>query len=500
MAHEEPGAHLADPETDPLATYVLEPDDLRTLCARAVVGPGAGTITAHAPFTGAPVAAVPASGPDDVPAAAAVARAAHRRWAAASPQRRRAGLRAVHDLLLGRQSDVLDLMQVETGLARSTAFAELVGVADLARRSAVRDPSRARHHLDGSVSRRRPAGVVGVVGAARAPLASTLGAALAPLLTGNAVLLHPDPQSVLVGLWAAELVEDAGLPAGLLQVLTGGIEVGAAVVAAVDRLVVPATAAGRELAGLAGHLQVQVNRLAPGTVAAYVRHDAPVEATARALARACFNGSPSAVRRVQVHRALGGAFEEAFVDATQLLDVGPDLDYRAEVGSLSSAAQLQRIGDLVAEAAGLEARVITGGEPLLRCGPLFYAPTVLGDVPAGAAARYEPVDGPLVVLDEVSSDDEAVAVMNETGPMPRALVWTANPRTWDLEVRAEVLVVGAPGGPAAGPDLRALVEQVTDPRTVVRRRRAGAAPRPADASRPALLVVASRVRRALDRL
>ncbi|MBU4337304.1 MAG: aldehyde dehydrogenase family protein [Actinobacteria bacterium] len=497
MAHEESSAHLADPDTDPLATYVLEPDDLRTLCARAVVGPGAGTATAYAPFTGAPVAAVPASGPDDVPAAAARARAAHRRWAAVPPRRRRAGLRAVHDLLLVRQSDALDLMQVETGLARSTASAELIGVAELARRLAGRDPSRERRHLDGSVARRRPAGVVAVIGAARAPLASTLGAALAPLLTGSAVLLHPDPQAVLVGLWVAELVEDAGLPVELLQVLTGGIEVGAAAVAVGDRLLVPSTATGRELAGLAGHLQVPVNRLAPGTVAAYVRPDAPVGATARALARMCFDGSPSAVRRVQVHRAVAVPFEEAFVQATQLLAVGPGLDYRAELGSLSTAAQLQQIGDLVAEAAGVGARVMTGGEPLVRSGPLFYAPTVLGDVPAGDPVRHEPVDGPLVVLDEVASDDEAVAAMNETGPMPRALVWTSAPRTCDLDVRADLLMVGTPRGSSGRSDVRMLVDQVTDPQTVLRRR-GGVVPWSTGATRTALLMAASRARRALD--
>lgn len=476
MAHEEPSAHLADPETDPLATYVLEPDDLRTLCARVVTHGPAGVATTYAPFTGAPIAAVPVTAPDDAADAARAARAAHRRWATVPRARRRAVLLAAGDLLLSRQSDVLDLVQVETGLARATASAELVAVADLARALAVGDPARPRRRLDAGQVRRRPAGVVAVLGAGRAPVASTLGAALAPLLTGNAVLLHPDPQAVLVALWVAELLEDAGLPAQVLQVLTGGTEVGAALIGVVDRLLVPATAAGRELAVLAGHLQVPVNRLTNGTVAAYVPAHAPVAPTAVVLAGRCFDGSPQAVRRVVVHRDVAEAFEEAFVEATEALVAGAGLDYRAEVGSLSDAEQLQQVGDLVAEAAGMGARVLTGAEPLLACGPLFYAPTVLADVPTDAGARDVPTAGPLVVLEQVASDDEAVAAMNATGPMPLALLCATGagvrvpgaPASGvrALDVRADVIATGRPGALPVRPDLGALVDHVTDVQVV----------------------------------
>ncbi|WP_159806786.1 aldehyde dehydrogenase family protein [Cellulomonas citrea] len=234
----------------------------------------------------------------------------------------------------------------------------------------------------------------------------------------------------------------------------------------------PATAAGRELAVLAGHLQVPVNRLTTGTVAAYVPAHAPVAPTAAALASRCFDGSALAVRRVVVHREVAEAFEEAFVEATDALVAGAGLDYRAEVGSLSDAEQLQQVGDLVAEAAGMGARVLTGAEPLLACGPLFYAPTVLADVPAEAGARDVPTAGPLVVLDQVASDDEAVAAMNATGPMPLALLCapgagagaTSGARPHD--VRADVVATGRPGVLPVRPDLGTLVDHVTDVQVV----------------------------------
>jgi succinate-semialdehyde dehydrogenase/glutarate-semialdehyde dehydrogenase len=438
MAHEDSAA-LSDPETDPLATYVLEPDDLRSLLARVVAGPGHATQTAHAPFTGAPVAAVPVSTAQDVARAARTARAAQRRWAVSSPRERAAVLLRVHDLLLRRQSDGLDLVQVETGQARAAAFAELVAVARVARRHGL----RARRLLSAAgTAGGRPtragrtrylaAGVVGVVGSAAAPLASTLGEVLVPILVGDAVLLRPDPQSTLTALWAVELAVDAGVPPDLVQVLVGSTPVATALVAVVDRLqVCGPTALVRELTGAAAQRSVPVAVSVSGPNPAYVAPDAPLPATARAVAGACFAASGpggTAVDRVYVHERVWDAFVVELVEATRALRIEPGLHHRGEVGSLTSPAQLANVAEQVGDAVEAGARVLLGGIPLDQVGPLFYAPTILVDVPATARLAGEQAAGPVVSLIPVAGEDAAIAAMNEGRPARCARIWTSAPR------------------------------------------------------------------------
>lgn len=257
-----PHAELFDPETDPLATYVLEPEDVATLLARVVSSPGAATTTSHAPFTGAPIAAVPQSTVQDVARAARQARAAQRLWSAQPVRERAAVLSRLHDLLLERQSDVLDLIQLETGKARVSAFEEVADIAQVARHYAVRArrylaPRRVAGLVPGLTDvrvLRHPVGVVGIVAPWNFPLTLTLGDVLPALVAGNAVLLRPDPQTALTSLWAAELLEDAGLPAGVLQVVVGdGPTVGGAVIEHSDHVsFTGSTRTGRAVAAAAG--------------------------------------------------------------------------------------------------------------------------------------------------------------------------------------------------------------------------------------------------------
>ncbi|CAL8970975.1 Putative succinate-semialdehyde dehydrogenase [NADP(+)] 2 [Cellulomonas sp. T2.31MG-18] len=445
MAHEagqpDPAhAQLHDPETDPLATYVLEPDDLRTLLARVVAGPGHAVHVAHAPFTGAPIAAVPLSRPEDVVHAVRTARAAQRLWSAAPLRERTAVLLRLHDLLLERQSDVLDLIQVETGKARTHAFEEVADVANVARHYAVRARSylATRHAaglLPGLTSTRvvrHPIGVVGVVAPWNVPLTMALGDALPALVAGNAVVLRPDPQTTLTALWAAELLEDAGLPVGVLQVVTGGPDIGSAVVDAADAVVFTgSTGAGRTVAAQAGRRLVPATLELGGKNALYVAEDVHVDVTAAGVVRAAFAGTGQicvSVERVYVHRAVWDELVPAFVARTRALRLGAGLDYRSDVGSLTSASQLARVVEHVEDAVGQGARVLTGGHERPDLGPYFYEPTVLTDVPATALLCREETFGPVVALSPVSSDDEAVAAMNDSEYGLNASIWTASAR------------------------------------------------------------------------
>ncbi|WP_449385706.1 succinic semialdehyde dehydrogenase [Cellulomonas soli] len=441
MVHDPGHAQLHDPETDPLATYVLEPDDVRTLLARVVSSPGAAHHTSYAPFTGAPIASVPLSTPADVERAAAAARAAQRRWATTPVRTRTAVLRRLHDLLLERQSDVLDLIQLETGKSRVSAFEEIGDIALVARHYAARAgrylASRREPGLLPGLSsvrvHRRPLGVVGIIAPWNFPLTLTLGDVLPALVAGNAVILRPDPQTALTALWAAELLEDAGLPDGLLQVVVNdGRVLAPMLVDQVDHLsFTGSTAAGRVVAEQAGQALVPVTLELGGKNPLYVAPDVDVEVAARGAVRACFTGAGQicvSIERLYVHEDVAEEFLAAFVRHTRALRLGSGLDYRSDMGSLTSAAQLAKVVEHVEDAIGHGATVLTGAVHRSDLGPYFYEPTVLSDVPTEARVAHEETFGPVVVVHRVASDDEAVAAMNEGEFSLNASIWTRDAR------------------------------------------------------------------------
>ncbi len=436
MAHPE----LHDPETDPLATYVLEPDDLRSLLSRLVVSPGHATHVPVAPFTGAPIAAVPLSTPDDVAGAVRRARDAQRLWAATPLRQRTAVLGRLHDLLLERQSDVLDLIQIETGKARVHAFEEVVDVANVARHYAV----RARRYLADervlglvpglTATRvvRHPVGVVAVVSPWNMPFTLVLGDVLPALVAGNAVVLRPDRQTTLVALWAAELCADAGLPPDVLQVVAGARDVAGALIDRADAVVFTGSSrAGREVARQTGARLIPTTLELGGKNGVYVADDVDVEVTAAGLVRTCFASSGQvcvSAERLYVHEAVYDELVDAFVARTQAMRLGAGLDYRADMGSLTSAEQLARVVEHVEDAVGHGAQVLAGGEQRPEIGPYFYSPTILADVPPEARAFREETFGPVVAVYPVASDDEAVAAVNDTEYGLAAGVWTSDER------------------------------------------------------------------------
>ncbi len=139
---------LADPETDVMATYAVEPQLVRALTARVVCAPRPEWTTTVTPMTGGPVASLPLSTPDDVTLAVTAARAAQRSWSRTSLAARSAILLRFHDLVLRDQAEILDLVQLESGKARSQAFEEVLDTAICARhyaRSAARYLRPRRH-------------------------------------------------------------------------------------------------------------------------------------------------------------------------------------------------------------------------------------------------------------------------------------------------------------------------------------------------------------------
>ena len=417
----------------------LDPLVLARLLGRVVASPRAAVVESTAPFTGEVLARVPQSTPDDVTVAVEQGRAARRGWAESPLHHRARVLLRLHDLVLDRQREALDLIQLESGKSRAHAYEEVADVAIVARHYARRSAGYlARRRRAGLVPGltvthevRHPKGVVGIIAPWNYPLTLAVSDALPALMAGNAVVLKPDSQTPLTALWAADLLAEAGLPEGLLQVVVGeGPVIGPALVDAVDYVCFTgSTATGRGVAAAAGERLVGASLELGGKNSMYVADDADVEVAAEGAVRACFASAGQlcvSIERLLVHERVVDAFTSALVRRVDALRLGAGLDFGADVGSLVSAAQLARVDAHVRDAVDRGARVLTGGVPRPDVGPLFYAPTVLADVPAAAACYGDETFGPVVGLYPVASDAEAVRRANDTPYGLNASVWTAD--------------------------------------------------------------------------
>lgn len=421
------------------AASMLREVRLETLLAR-VAGSG-DPLALLAPATGETVGHVPRSTRDDVAAAAALARTAQRSWAQ-RPVRERARLvKAVHDVVLRRREELTDLVQLVTGKSRADAFLEVVGVLQVSRYHARRGAGLLRAQrrpgfapvLSRAHVRRTPVGVVGNIAAWNYPLVFVLGDAVPMLLAGNGVVTKPDLRSVPLAAAVADLLAEAGLPAGLFHVLVGNdAEVGEAVVDHCDHVLFTGSeAVGRLVAARAGSRLIGCTLELGGKNATYVAADADVERAAAGAVRDCFGAAGqtcTSSERLYVHADVAEAFRDAFVDRVRRLRLGWTRDHTVDMGSLVSPEHLAEVLAHVEDATARGARVLHGGAARPDLGPTFMEPTVLADVPAGARCLREEVFGPVVVVQEVGSEAEALAAINDTPTGLMASIWSRDVR------------------------------------------------------------------------
>lgn len=418
-------------------TQPITPATIARLASRADATGPACTLTT--PLTGEPLGDLPQSSVADVDAAFTTARAAQQAWATTSLRERSRVLLAFHDLVLTHQRELLDAVQVESGKSRAHAFDEISHTALVARhyaRRLRRYLAPEGHHgalltLTPVVTLLHPVGVVGVVAPWNYPLSLSVTDALAALAAGNAVVLRPDNRSAVTALLAVELLDRAGLPRGVLRVVLGdGPTVGDAVVRRGDAVAFTgSTAVGRTVAAVCGERLVPCSLELGGKNPLYVRADADAGRAARGACEAAFASAGQlcvSAERVYVDERVADAFVDAFVARVRAMSLGTALTYGADMGSLASAAQLERVVQHVDDAVAKGARVLAGGVARPDVGPYAYEPTVLTDVPDDALLAREETFGPVVAVYRVNGDDDAVAAMNDTGYGLSASVWTAD--------------------------------------------------------------------------
>ncbi|MFJ9032724.1 benzaldehyde dehydrogenase [Streptomyces sp. NPDC102274] len=386
--------------------------------------PGLGIETVTEKATGVVLGHTGLASADDVAAAAATARVAQAPWARVPAPERGDVLRRFSELLLEHVDEIAEQLMRETGAirlkgeweARMTAR-EILEAAALGSRptgilAASAEPGR---H---SVARRIPVGVVGIITPWNSPLLLAARAVGPALVMGNAVLLKPDIQSpVSGGVVFAQLLEEAGLPSGLLHVLPGAIETGQALVKdpAVDMVsFTGSTRAGREIGSVAGGMLKRVSLELGGNNPYIVLDGTDIEAATSAGAWGSFFHQGQiclTAGRHLVHERIADAYTEALVRKAKALVIGDPTTEGVTVGPIVDERQAARVERIVGDTLSRGARALAGGS---RDG-VFFEPTVLTGVAPGMPAFDEEIFGPVAPITTFSTDEEAIALANRTG-------------------------------------------------------------------------------------
>ena len=376
------------------------------------------------PATGAPIGEIPADDAASVAAKAAAARAAQPGWAArpiaerlAMIQRFRAGVVAELDTL------AITLTQ-EVGKPISQSRNELNGL--LARidffleqsEGAVRD----EHVFDGNGMHEQishiPLGVLANISAWNYPYFVGCNVIVPGLLTGNAVLYKPSEYATLTGLHIARLLHDAGVPKDVMVPLVGAGEVGGALLAQpLDGVFFTGShATGSRIAAAMASRLVRLQLELGGKDPSYVRADADPKHAAESLADgAMYNTGQSccSVERIYVHESLYDAFVDHFVATVDSLKLGDPMDPATYIGAITRAPQLQVLEAQVADALAKGATLRRGGKRLPGPGN-WFEPTVFTGVDHSMDLMREESFGPIIGIQKVAGDDEALALMNDT--------------------------------------------------------------------------------------
>jgi succinate-semialdehyde dehydrogenase / glutarate-semialdehyde dehydrogenase len=399
--------------------------------------PGAERHAAIAPFTGDLLPPVPQSSTADVREAAARARAAQPAWAALPLRERIRPVLRLAELVLKEKDRLVDVVQWETGKSRVHASIELLGLPAVTAHYA----SNAAGYLaevsaasgtPGLVRTRvahRPKGLVGVIAPWNYPIFLAVGDVIPALIAGNTVVSKADSQAPLSLLAARELAARAGLPDEVWQVVAGpGSVIGPALIDEVDHLAFTGSpATPRKLAAACGRRLIGTSMELGGKNPMIVRADADLDAAATGAVQACFSNAGQiciGIERIFVHESRYDEFVAAFARAVGEVSLGAAYDFSFEMGSLTSAEQLEVTRRHLEDAVAKGARVVAGGRSRPDLGPFFHEPTVLVDVTPEMTLYAEETFGPVVAVYPVVDDDDAIARANDTDYGLSASIWS----------------------------------------------------------------------------
>jgi acyl-CoA reductase-like NAD-dependent aldehyde dehydrogenase len=402
-------------------------------------------LVAHNPATGAELGSVEPTAPAEVGEVVAAVAKVQPLWALLRVADRARYMRRMAQAVIDDFDELASLLVAEQGRPRAEVAAlELLAAID-ALEWIASDGAAVLGSRGVGVSRSlalgkrgriayEPYGVVGVIGAGSAPFAQPLGQIAGALLAGNGVAFKPAARACLCGERIGRVLARAGLPEGLVRIVHGGPEAGVALArsAAGKILFTGSPAIGREVARACVSREKEVTVEIGGKDAMLVLEDADLgRAVEGALWAGCAGAGQArgSVERIYVARALYEPFLAGLVRGARALRTGDPADERTQLGPLSSPARLARVRELVEEAVARGARLHCGGpveDPAHPPAGAFYAATVLTGVSDEMRIAREPVDGPVLAVFAVDSEEEAIARANDSDYALGASVWTAD--------------------------------------------------------------------------
>jgi succinate-semialdehyde dehydrogenase/glutarate-semialdehyde dehydrogenase len=391
---------------------------------------GGGTLAVEDPSTGEPLADVADATPQDALAALDAAVAAQASWAATPPRERGEVLRRAYELLLARIDELALVMTLEMGKPLGESRAELTYAAEFLRwfsEEAVRVHGRYMTNTTGAgriLTMRQPVGPCVFVTPWNFPAAMGTRKIAPAIAAGCTMVVKPAQQTPLSMLALAGVLEQAGLPGGVLNVITAHHS--GAVIEPLLRdsrtrklSFTGSTEVGRTLIEQSAHQILRVSMELGGNAPFLVFEDADLDAAVegaltaklRNVGEAC-----TAANRFYVHESLAEEFSKRMAARMAKLEVGRGTEPGVDVGPLIDERQRGIVQELVQDAVDHGARLLTGGEPLPRSSHpgYFYAPTVLAGVTSGARVLREEIFGPVAPIATFSTEEEAVSAANAT--------------------------------------------------------------------------------------
>ncbi|MDC0765476.1 aldehyde dehydrogenase family protein [Streptomyces sp. HD] len=380
------------------------------------------------PSRGVVLTTVADAGAADMDAAVCAARDAFDEgaWSGLSGRERGRVLHRVAELIRENADAIAELESRDVG--KPITLAHAVDVTNAA--NDYEHFAALAHCLDGSIRdtplnalayvRRRPIGVVAAITPYNFPLILA-GSKIAPALAaGNTVVHKPAEETPLSALFMAELLKKAGVPDGVVNVVTGGPAAGEALLrhSGVDKVAFTgSTAVGRQVAGIAGASLRPVTMELGGNAAHLVFEDADLEKAVGAIIKGfVFNtgqfcmGGPRLLVARQVYSTLLGIL----ADAVPGVPLGDPRKPETVVGPMAGERHLRKVEEYVDLARKEGGRIVCGGERLDLDGGYYYKPTVIADLPNDSRVIQEEIFGPVLTVQPFDSEDEAVALANST--------------------------------------------------------------------------------------
>ena len=424
-----------------------------------------GGIAVLDPSTGNLLAEVPDASIEDARRAVDAAEAAAAGWRATPTRQRSEILRRWFQLMSQHAEELARLIALENGKALSDARGEIAYAAEFFRwyaEEATRIPGEYRHTPSGShhiLVDHEPIGIAVLITPWNFPAAMATRKIGPALAAGCTVILKPASETPLTAYAMARLGEEAGVPAGVVNVLTTKNPSGVTNAMLADPRVrklsfTGSTGVGRILLAEAAKSVVSCSMELGGNAPFLVFDDADLEAALdgamiakmRNAGEAC-----TAANRFYVQAGIHDAFVRGLTDRMAALKIGPGYDPATQCGPMITQNAVRKIDRLVCDAVASGARATTGGMPVAENG-YFYPPTVLENVPVDAAIAREEIFGPVAPVYKFETDDEAVRLANDTEYGLAAYIYTRDlKRAMQIGKRLETGMLGINRGLMSDP-------------------------------------------------